>query len=346
MRKSIVLLILLFILTSCSSQNTTPVQEQGTVQGQQVGQAQQVEQSQVTPQIPQEEIAGQIFDVPVPMGNYYFAMRVAAMFGTPWGGIPSTVEQLEERTWTDLLLSYEAFRRNIVVNDEELKTEITKNLQGYKVEFDWQQDKEAYEKWAQDTLNEPTELFENQMRHLVQLRKLQQEILDSVEPTVTEEEAFQEFLNEYNTLSIELVQFDELKDAQDFYDKAKNDPAFWDKEKEATPDRFKRPGFVALEFLMFMWKLEFKAVYDMIKMDIGSIYPPSPIYKGYGVFKVLEIRQAKEEEFPQRRESYFEQLKQRKKYEGFNEWLANLKEQASIKIIAKPPEGLFSENNP
>ncbi|MBL7198140.1 MAG: hypothetical protein ISS47_08570 [Candidatus Omnitrophica bacterium] len=273
-------------------------------------------------------------------------MRVAVMFGTPWGGIPRTAEKLEERTWDDLLLSYEAFRRNITVNDEELEAEISKNLKGYKVNFDWKQDKEAYEEWAQETLNESAEVFENQMRHLVQLKKLQQEILNSIEPIVTAEEAFQEFLNEYNTLSIELIQFDELEKAEEFYQKAKSDPEFWEKEKGENPDSFRRPGFVALEFLMHMWKLPFKAVYDMIEMEIGSIYPPSPIYKGYGVFKVIEIRRADETEFPKRRESYYDQLKHRKKYEGFYEWLANLKEQADLKIYAKPPEGLFKEANP
>jgi len=342
MKRIIILLILSLSLVSCNSKDN--VQPQTSPQASE--KIQESERPQQTAQIPQEEIAGEFFGVPVPMGNYYFAMRVAAMFGTPWGGIPQNYEQLEERTWTDLLLSYEAFRRNIVVSDEELKEEITRNLKGYKVEFDWQQDKEAYEKWTKDTLNETPEVFENQMRHLVQLKKLQQEILNSVEPTVTEEEAFQEFLNEYNTLSIELVQFDELKDAQEFYERAKSDPNFWEQEKENSPDKFKRPGFVALEFLMFMWKLTFEAVYDMIKMDIGSIYPPSPIYKGYGVFKVLEIRRAVEEEFTQRRESYYDQLKQRKKYEGFNEWLIKLKEQAEIKKYAKPPEGLFKEAEP
>ena len=42
------------------------------------------------------------------------------MFGTPWGGIPSDLEQAEERVWDDLILSYESFRRNITVTDEEL----------------------------------------------------------------------------------------------------------------------------------------------------------------------------------------------------------------------------------
>lgn len=344
MEKTFIFLIIAFFsLTSCSSKENSSNQD---IQPQASIQTQEAEQPAQIVQIPDEEVAGELFGVPVPMSNFYFAMRVAAMFGTPWGGIPRTAEKLEERTWDDLLLSYEAFRRNITVGDEELGSEISKNLKGYKVEFDWQEDEEAYEKWAQDTLNEPSSVFKNQMKHLVQLKKLQQEILNSVELTVTDEEALQEFRNEHNTLSVELVQFDELKDAQEFYERVKDDSDAWEKEKEADPDKFKRPGFVALEFLMHMWKLEFKAVYDMIEMEIGSIYPPSPIYKGHGVFKVVEIRRAKEEEFPKRIESYYQQLELRKKYEGFNEWFADLKKQADLKIYAKPPEGIFPEANP
>lgn len=342
MKKAFILLILSAFFLSCNLRDSGD-----SVEPLVSGPAKQsIIQPQQIVQVPTEEIAGQLFDVPVSMGNFNFAMRTAAMFGTPWGAVPNTREQLEERTWTDLLLSYEAFRRNIIVSDDELEGEISKNLKGYKVDFDWKQDKEAYEKWTMDKLNESTVVFENQMKHLVQLKKIQSEVLNSFDPEVTKEEAFQEFLNEYNTLSIELVQFDELKDAEDFYQKAKDNPDFWEKEKESNPDKFKRPGFVALEFLMHMWKLEFKAVYDMIKMEIGSIYPPSPIYKGYGVFKVLEIRPADEAEFDKRIDSYYDQLKHRKRYEEFYKWLADLKEQANIKITAKPPEGLFGESNP
>lgn len=101
--------------------------------------------------------------------------------------------------------------------------------------------------------------------------------------------------------------------------------------KEKRRSSFKRPGFVCLEFLMDMWKLPERAVYDMIEMDIGSIYPPTPIYRGYGVFKVLKIRRAEKEEFPKRRESYYQQIRMKKKHVGFNGWLKELRKEANIK---------------
>jgi len=101
MKRIIILLILSFSLISCSSKDNAQLQ----TSPQASEKIQETERPQQAAQKPQEEIAGEFFGVPVPMSNYYFAMRVAAMFGTPWGGIPQNYEQLEERTWTDLLLS-------------------------------------------------------------------------------------------------------------------------------------------------------------------------------------------------------------------------------------------------
>jgi hypothetical protein len=162
---------------------------------------------------------------------------------------------------------------------------------------------------------------------------------------VTEEEAHQEFLNEYNTLGIELVQFDEKKDAADFYRHAQEDPKFWEEEKNKRPQDFKRPGFVALEFLMDMWKLPKDAVYKMMEMEIGQIYPPTSIYKGLGVFKVLEKRPADLSQYSQLKESYYQQIKMKKKYEGFNDWLKNLKKEAKIKIRQKEKISDAAANN-
>ncbi|MDD5477086.1 MAG: peptidylprolyl isomerase [Candidatus Omnitrophica bacterium] len=278
------------------------------------------------------EFAGEFFGAPVPIGNYYFVKGVIMVFGNRFGPQPQTAQELEDCVWDGLLLSYEAFRRNITVSQEEIENEIAKIIKDEKVEFDRKKDREAYAQWVKKRVNEPVELFENQIRYLIQLEKLRKEVMKSIKPEVSAEEAYQKFLNEYNTLAIELVQFDQLKDARDFYQKAEKNSRFWDKEKEKRPKDFKRPGFVALEFLMEMWKLPKDAVYKMMQMEIGRIYPPAPIYKGYGVFKVLEKRPAEETKYPQLKQSYFEKVRMKKKYEGFNNWLKDLKQSANIKI--------------
>jgi len=293
------------------------------------------------------DVAGTFFGNAVSSENYKIVLRTVLSFQTPWGGIPNNLEQVEKRVWDDLILSYEAHRRQITVEQGEIDEKITETLKGDNVVFNWKESPDEYEHWVLDTLKQPVELFENQMRHLVQVKKLQQQVRDSINPVITEEEAFAEFLNEYNSLSVELAEFDKLEEAQQFYEQVRSDPKVWEeaakKDKESvSEDRvFRRPGFVALEFLIEMWKFPKGAVFDMIEMEVGEIYPPAPIYKGYGVFKVLEIRRADDSNFSKRKESYFNQLRSRAKYEGFKDWLANLRKDADIQIYIDPPYELF-----
>ena len=425
------------------------------------------------------QIAGEFFGVPVPMGNYYFAKRVVATFDARWRGIPQTQEELEDMVWQELLLSYEAFRRDITPEDSKVDEEIDKILKAEKVEFNWRQDKEEFERWSKDKLGVSPEVFRNQVVHLVTLEMLRQEVLDSIKPEVTEEEAYQKFLDEYNTLFVELVEFEDieaakkfyqevtqplppdaldaliwgdfilsyeavkrgievedkevdariqdflrsrevrfnwqtnkeeylnwiqenigvseeifrkrlmhfakieklmqaiaqneqpqvdsqyeqylkeqgtintayknffsvyppldgdvlrfssLKEAEEFYNKLGREPGPWEEKKRKEPKLFKRPGFVALDFLIHMWGFKREDAYAMMEKNVGDFYPPAPIYKGYAVFKILKLRKADGATFAQRKEYYFKRLETIKKQQGFKEWLEKLKKEANIKV--------------
>jgi len=431
----------------------------------------------------ESELAGEFFNRPVPMINYRFAKRVVATFNAPWRRTPQTMEELEDLTWQELLLSFEAFRRGIEVSQQELEEEVDKTLKADKVSFNWKRDQAAYEAWVKEKLNESTELFENQLRHLVQLRKLREQVIDSIEPEVDEEEAYRKFLDEYNSLSVELVEFEDIEEAEAFYNEAKKpvsrkaldelilddaffslealrrgitlddkeediaitlalrelkaffrwkenpeqlqewldknlgisselfkerilrlaaidslrqkiyanqEPAFdsdgrykafleknrdlnrayisffktfvtdkdqvlrfdslkdarqfyeaihrtagyWQDQKRLQPKKFRRPGFVALDFLINVWGFQRDDAYAMLDKKIGSFYPPSPIYKGYGVFKILDVRKAESAKYEERKQYYFDRVKSIKKYQGFKDWLAQLKEDAHIKVFA------------
>jgi hypothetical protein len=80
-----------------------------------------------------------------------------------------------------------------------------------------------------------------------------------------------------------------------------------------------------------MWGFDRQAAYDMMKKDVGTVYPPAPIYKGYGVFKILKQRAADPAEFSSRKGDYIEKVKQIKKYDGFTTWLRDLQAKASLK---------------
>lgn len=295
--------------------------------------------------IDNSDVAGEFFGIPVSMDNYRFAKAAAMIFGAKWGPEPATHQEREDRVWEDLLLSYEAFRRQVVVEQSELEEEIQKLLQAEKVSFDWRKDKESYDKWVKERLNEPKELFENQLKHLIQLDKLRKQVAEGIEPHVTEEEAYQKYLNQYNTLGVEFVRFDELKEAEAFYKRMKN-PKLWEKEAKKNPKFALRPGFVSLEFLIEIWKIPKTDAYAMLNLPESSVYKPTPVYKGYGVFRTLQKRVAEEGKFPELRASYMEQVKKIKQYEGLKEWIERIKMDAHIKVFHNPAQTGAPEKAP
>ncbi|MCM8781330.1 MAG: hypothetical protein NC908_05350, partial [Candidatus Omnitrophica bacterium] len=84
-----------------------------------------------------EEFVGEFsgLGVKVPLGNYYFVKAAIMIFGSRWSATPQTEQELEDQVWEQLLLSYEAFRRNITVEDKDLQEEIDKILKNEKVDF-------------------------------------------------------------------------------------------------------------------------------------------------------------------------------------------------------------------
>jgi hypothetical protein len=86
-----------------------------------------------------------------------------------------------------------------------------------------------------------------------------------------------------------------------------------------------------LECLIELWKIPRDDVYAMLKQEVGSFYPPTPMYRGYGVFRILEKRLAQEADFPQHRSAYFDQIRQKKQYEELTRWIEKLKEESRFR---------------
>ena len=84
-----------------------------------------------------------------------------------------------------------------------------------------------------------------------------------------------------------------------------------------------------------MWKIPKDDCYKMMKMEVNSVYPPTPVWKGYGVFRIIKKRAADEKEFPKLKDSYFKQIETIKKYEELTLWLKKLKEDAGIIVYPR-----------
>lgn len=293
--------------------------------------------AQELPRVPPEQkFVGEFFEVKVSLENYSFVKGCLMVFGNKFGASPKTPQEEEKVIWDQLLLSYEAFRRGVVINQEEVDREVDKILQAEKTSFDRKMDKAAYEKWVKDKVNASWELFENQIRHFLQIEKLRQQIMNGIEPPVTRKEAFEEFLNEHNSLDVEMIKFADKKAADSFYLAARGQQKLWDEEKNKRPNDFKRIGLVSWEFLLDIWKFPKDDLEKMLTMEKLRIHQAFPIYNGYAVCRIMETRPANKKDFERFKDYYYEQVRGRKKNNDLDLWFENLKKQAKIKIYPVP----------
>ena len=284
-----------------------------------------------------EQIAGYIFGVPVPVGNYYFAKRVFYTFPHPWEEGLSDADR-ERAIWEALILHYESFRREIAVSDEELNRRINSVLKGDKQSFTRSGDPEAYRQWVKEKLNEDVDLFENQMRYLLQVDKLKDQVRQSLPVTVTEEEMHQEFLNEKNHVGGEMVTFDKKEDAQAFYEQVK-EPAAWEAMKAKGDYKVQPVSLMTLEAYMDLWGIPKEQMYAFHAMELGSIGPPMPFgTKQWCVYRLLDKRTGDLKDFPKERDAYVQQLTTKKQYEDLKRWIEKLKTSANLNIVPLAPQ--------
>ena len=282
-----------------------------------------------------ETIAGYIFGVPVPVGNYSFAKRVSYMFPRP-GEEGLSAADRERAIWEALILHYESFRRNVTVSEEALTKRIDGVLKDQQQSFTKAQDSAAYARWVKETLNEEVELFENQMRYLLQIDTLKDQVRESAAVTVTEQEMQEEFLNEQHHVGGEMVTFDTKAQAQAFYERVK-EPAQWEAMKAKGESKVRPVSLMTLEAYMDLWGIPKEQMYAFHAMPLGSIGPPMPFGKQWCVYRLLDQRSGNLADFPKQRDAYHQKIKTKKQYEALKQWIEELKTSAQLKVLPLKP---------
>jgi hypothetical protein len=169
----------------------------------------------------------------------------------------------------------------------------------------------------------------------VEVEKLRQRIIDNLSVEASDEEALQEFQDEENRLSLEIAGFLKEEDAAAFFEKVKENPKVWEEQKKEQPESFKRYELAALHVLMAELGIDRDTLYKMLEFENDGVYPPLPIIRGFGVFKILNKKLAQEAEYDKLKYGYLEQIKEKKRNQGFQEWLGRVKQKAKIKIYRK-----------
>lgn len=284
---------------------------------------------------PEDRTAGTIFGTPVPASNYWFAKRVAYQFPRP--GEEGLSEADRERTiWEALILHYEATRRGVSVSEAQVDSRIQEALRSQGQSFTRTSDPAAYERWVRETLNEPVELFENQMRYLLMIDLLKEQVRAATAVEVSDDEMRQEFLNEQHHLGGEMVTFKTKEEADSFYARMQA-PAQWEAMKAGGEPPVRPVSLMTLEAYRDLWGVPLEQLYAFHALALGSIGPPMPFGKDWCVYRLLDKRTGRLEDFPAQRESYQRQLTARKQYEAMTRWVEHLKASANLTVL--PLEG-------
>lgn len=290
---------------------------------------------------PTQPVAGYIFGIPVPAGNYYFAKRVAYMFPRPWEERLSEAER-ERAIWEALILHFESFRRNISLADAELETKINEVLRSQQLTFTRTSDPAAYAAWTHEKLGEDITLFENQMRYLFQIDKLKDQMRQSFAIPVADAEVEREFLNERHHVGGEMVVFDAKEPAEEFYGRVRT-PEAWDAMKASGEPPVRPVSLMTLEAYIDLWGVSQAQMDAFHALDPGAVGPPMPFGKQWCVYRLLEKRSGDLTELPPKREEYAKQVSARKQHQALTRWVEELKAAAQLRVeplvapTASPP---------
>ena len=278
------------------------------------------------------KVAGEIFGASVSMGNYLFAKQVAEMFVRPWGGADLTESERQAFIWEQLLLHYEAFRRGIAPADTEVEDLVNEFLKGNKQSYTRHDNPDAYRQWVTGEVHESVELFENQMRYVLQIKKLKDSIYAQQQVTITDEELKQEFLTETHHVGGEMVVFDGQTEAETFYERVK-DAGGWERMRALGAHPIRPVNLMTLEAYMDLWRIPKEQIYALHAMAIGSVGPPMPFGEQWCVYRLLEKRIGDLNDFLAKRDSCVQQLENRKKYRATLDRIEELKQSAHLKTF-------------
>ena len=283
--------------------------------------------------------AGEIFGIPVSMSNYVFAKRIAYIFPRPWGAADLPEKDREPLIWESLILSYESFRRGITATDDEVEAMVNELLQNQQQTFTRRGKPDEYHAWAQKTLGYDAELLENQVKFLLQIKKLKDQVREEQAVTATDAEMQREFLNEKNHVGGEMAVFDKQEDAQAFYEQMKA-PAKWDAMKAEGKQKIRPVSLMTLEAYIDLWSVPQAQMDAFHALELGSVGEPMPFGKQWCVYRLLDKKTGDLKDFPKERDSYQKQIEMKKRFEGLRKWINDLKASAKMQASVGSSDGV------
>jgi len=293
------------------------------------------------------EFAGEIFGVPVPVGNYYFAKRVHDTFHHPEEA-GMNPEEKEKFVWHNLVLHFEAAKRKIEPTEVEMAQWIDSVFTALDLPIRPSENPEEYKKWVEETMKATPQLFENQMRYLATIEKIKREMVKEMQVEVSEEEMHEEYLNIENHVGGDYLIFETREEAAAFHG-AHSTPEAWEKFKEENPDKIKPFHLITLQAIIDLWSVPKDQINEFHSLSVNTVGKPLPFGNQWGVFRLLEKKEGDISNFDEgKNEEYRLRVESKKKYQARDEWVEKIYHDAQVKVFIKPevPAAETPENAP
>jgi peptidylprolyl isomerase len=292
----------------------------------------------LTPAHAATALAGEAFGQPVTQEEYDFALKTAGIFSTS-GKELATDDDRRQEAWKNIVFLREAKTRGIRATKEEIKAELDRLLAEKQIAYG----SLAYIQFVEENFHESPEIFEKRIENLLTVKKLIGGIMNPPPPVITDEQCYQKYLNQYNSMNVEFINVPTLEEAQKLY---KNlTPAKWDAEKKKNP-KFSTPtGHISLEAHIDLWQLPKDDAYRIHDMKVGQIAAPAKMYKGYGVYRLTEKKDADPKQYDEKKhKEYVKVLEQVYYYEKTQKVVQDIIKRSDMKDYARDKILVFETN--
>ena len=271
---------------------------------------------------------GEAFGQPILKDEFDFTLKTVSIFNVNTKEPQSEEERLAE-AWKHTVFLREARKRGQSVPRQDVEKELARLLSEKGVVFG----SLAYHDFVKQNFAEDAATFERRIEELLTVKRMLDGIMNPPKPVITKADAKQKFLNQYNSMATEFVRFETLEEANAFHKKITQKK--WDAEKAKDKKWATPTGHISLEALIDLWQVPTEDAYRVHKLSPGKIAAPAKMYKGYGVFRMIEKKTADLKEYSQKKEEeYLKILEQVYYYNQTQKVVQDIVKEAAIKDYA------------
>ncbi len=268
------------------------------------------------------DVVGEVFDRPVKNGEFFYHFKTASLFSRT-GKTDRSEDETRQEAWHNLVLRQGADELGLTVSAEELEGEINRLVSQKGIEYGTTD----YGVWVVTQMQDNVDTFERRIEDLLLINKLMKLKADA-DVTVTDEEMYQKFLNQYNSFESEYIFFPTVEEAQEFLKKVKKDRSLWKKTFDEKASEGQKGAtwinVMSMEALIDLWKIPKDDAYRIHGMEEGD-FTVAKFYYGDAVFRLLRKRDADLSKYDDKKKEYYRKsMTKARKYRISKEYFDDL----------------------